>query len=177
MGLYEIDDRGPTIDPGVYLAPGSQVVGDITIGPGSSVWFNAVLRGDMQPVRIGARTNVQDLALVHATSKRHPCEIGDDVSIGHGARLHGCRIIGRAMIGTGAVLLDGSEVGEDSIVAAQALVRVGFKVPAGTLVAGVPAVVKRELTQAEREEVVRAAQRYAERARGFRERLRAAQRA
>lgn len=176
MGLYELEGRLPRVEPDVYLAPGSQVVGEVTIGSGSSVWFNAVLRGDVQPVRIGRRTNVQDLAMLHVTTGRYPCEIGDEVTIGHGAKLHGCRVLGRAMIGIGAVLLDGAEVGEHSIVAAQSLVRVGFKVPPGTLVAGVPAVVKRELTQAEREEILRSAQRYVEMAERYRKNLRAAQR-
>lgn len=175
MGLYEIDDRAPRVHPDVYLAPGCQVVGDVELGQGSSVWFNAVVRGDVRPVRIGRRTNVQDLCLVHVTTGRYPCELGDEVTVGHGAKLHGCRIVGRAMIGMGAVLLDGVEVGELSIVAAQALVRVGFKVPPGTLVAGVPATVKRELTAAERDEILRSADRYAELGRRYRERLRAAQ--
>ncbi len=175
MGLYEIEDRHPRVDADVYLAPGSQIVGEVTIGAGSSVWFNAVIRGDVRPVVIGQRTNVQDLAMLHVTTGRYPCEIGDDVTIGHGAMLHGCRVRGKAMIGMGAVLLDGAEVGELSIVAAQSLVRVGFKVPAGTLVAGVPAVVKRELTQAELEEIMRSAQRYSEMAERYRKHLRAAQ--
>ncbi len=175
MGLYEIDDRSPTVPPEVYLAPGSQVVGDVRIGPGSSVWFNAVVRGDVQPVRIGARTNVQDLAMVHVTTGRFPCEIGDDVTVGHGAVLHGCRIAGRAIIGMGAILLDGAEVGENAIVAAQSLVRVGFKVPPGTLAAGVPATVKRELTAGEVEQIQRSAERYVALAAEYRARLRAAQ--
>jgi carbonic anhydrase/acetyltransferase-like protein (isoleucine patch superfamily) len=175
MGLYEIEGRHPRVEPDVYLAPGSQVVGDVAVGAGSSVWFNAVIRGDVRPVSIGKRTNVQDLAMLHVTTGRYPCEIGDDVTVGHGAKLHGCRVLGKAMIGIGAVLLDGAEVGELSIVAAQSLVRVGFKVPPGTLVAGVPAVVKRELTQVERDEVLRSAQRYVEMAARYRSQLRAAQ--
>lgn len=175
MGLYEIDGRAPRVPADVYLAPGSQVVGDVQLGADSTVWFNAVVRGDVQGVRIGARTNVQDLALVHVTTGRWPCELGDDVTVGHGAKLHGCRVAGLVMIGMGAVILDGAEVGEGSIVAAQSLVRVGFKVPPGTLVAGVPAVVKRELTEAERAEIRRSAQRYVELGRLYRSKLRAAQ--
>ena len=104
-----------------------------------------------------------------------PGDLGDDVTVGHGAVLHGCQIAGHALIGMGAVLLDGVEVGEEAIVAAQALVRVGFKVPPGTLVAGVPAMVKRELTQAERNEIRQTARRYAEKANMYRAHLRAAQ--
>jgi carbonic anhydrase/acetyltransferase-like protein (isoleucine patch superfamily) len=175
VGLYEVEGRHPSVPADVYLAPGSQVVGDVEIGSGSSVWFNAVIRGDVRPVRIGSQTNIQDLAMVHVTTNRFPCVIGDEVTVGHGAVLHGCQIAGRALIGMGAVLLDGVEVGEESIVAAQSLVRVGFKVPPGTLVAGVPATVKRELTAAERAEITASAQRYCEMAVLYRKQLRAAQ--
>ncbi len=175
MGLYEVDDRRPQVPADVYLAPGSQIVGDVQIGSGSSVWFNSVIRGDVQPVRIGAGTNIQDLAMVHVTTNRFPCVIGDEVTVGHGAVLHGCQVAGRALIGMGAVLLDGAEIGEEAIVAAQSLVRVGFKVPPGTLAAGVPAMIKRELTAAEREQILASALRYQEMAKHYREGLRAAQ--
>ncbi|RMG15644.1 MAG: gamma carbonic anhydrase family protein [Planctomycetota bacterium] len=175
VGLYEIGTRHPSVPPEVYLAPGSQVVGEVTIGPESSVWFNAVVRGDVLPVRIGSRTNVQDLAMVHVTTNRFPCTIGDEVTVGHGAVLHGCRVADRVLIGMGAILLDGAEIGEGSIVAAQSLVRVGFKVPPGTLVAGVPAQVKRALSSAEREQIVASAQRYVKMAQHYRTHLRAAQ--
>jgi carbonic anhydrase/acetyltransferase-like protein (isoleucine patch superfamily) len=175
VGLYELGDRIPQVGPMVYLAPGSQVVGDVHIGSGSSVWFNAVLRGDVQPVRVGERCNIQDLAMVHATADQFPCEIGDDVTVARGAVLHGCTVAGRAIIGMGAILLDGVEVGEDAIVAAQSLVRVGFKVPPGTLVAGVPATIKRALTKAEREEILRSARRMERTAQTYRTQLRAAQ--
>jgi len=89
MGLYQIEDRAPRIAPSVYLAPGCQVVGDVQVGEESSVWFNAVIRGDVQPVRIGARTNSKDLAMVHVTTGRFPIEIGDEVAVGHGSVLHG----------------------------------------------------------------------------------------
>ncbi|MGE0706840.1 MAG: gamma carbonic anhydrase family protein [Planctomycetota bacterium] len=173
MGLYEIGDRSPDVPQDVYLAPGSQVVGDVAIGSGSSVWFNAVLRGDQHPVRVGARTNVQDLCVVRAAVA--PCRIGSDVTIGSGAVLHGCNVADRVLIGSGAVLLDGVEVGEESIVAAHAMVRVGFKVPPGSLVAGVPAEIKRELSPAERAAIRQSARSYVERAEDYRVRLRAAQ--
>lgn len=175
MGLYEIGGRRPRVHASVYLAPGCQVVGDVELAEDASVWFNAVVRADQQRVRIGARTNVQDLALVHATTARLPTVIGDDVTIGHGAVLHGCQVGDRVLLGMGAVLLDGVEVGSDSIVAAQSLVRVGFKVPPGTLVAGVPAVVKRELTDGEREAIRASTLRYVKRAQEYREGLRASQ--
>ena len=175
MGLYQIDDRRPQVADDVYLAPGCQIVGDVQVGAGSSVWFNAVVRGDVQPVRIGARTNIQDLAMVHVTTGRFPIEIGDEVTVGHGAVLHGCHVADRALIGMGAVILDGAQIGAESIVAAQSLLRVGFKVPPRTLVAGVPATVKRELTAQELGEIQRSAERYVAMAQTYRDRLRAAQ--
>lgn len=175
MGLYEIDDLVPQVDAEVYLAPGCQVVGDVQIGRGSSVWFNSVVRGDLEPVRIGERTNLQDLCLVHGTSRRSPCTIGDDVTVGKGAVLHGCTIGDLVMVGMGAVILDDAELGSESIVAAQSLVRVGFRVPPRTLVAGVPAVVKRALTKDELAEIRRAAAHQYEIAQKFRANLRAAQ--
>lgn len=158
--VYELAGKRPTIHSTVLLAPGSRVVGDVEIGEGSALWFNTVVRGDVERVRIGRRTNVQDLAMVHVTHGRYPCLIGDDVTIGHQATLHGCRVLGRVLIGMGAVVLDDAEVGEDAIVAAHSLVRVGFKVPPRTLVAGVPAMVKRDLKPEEIEEIARSAERY-----------------
>jgi carbonic anhydrase/acetyltransferase-like protein (isoleucine patch superfamily) len=167
MPVYEIDGKRPRIHPTVWLAPGAQVVGDVEIGESSSVWFNSVIRGDVERVHIGARTNVQDLTMIHVTNGRFTCLIGDDVTVGHGVALHGCRILGRSLIGMSAVILDDVEVAEDTIVAAHSLVRVGFKVPPGTLVAGVPATVKRDLKPAELEEIKRSAERYAEYARSY----------
>ena len=129
MGLYEIADSQPNVPPEVYLAPGSQVVGDVTVGRGSSVWVNAVIRGDQHPVPIGEDSNIQDSSAVRAAGG--PCQIGDQVTVGIAAVLLGCKIGDRAMIGSGAVILDGAIVGEESIVAAQSLVRVGFRVPPG----------------------------------------------
>jgi carbonic anhydrase/acetyltransferase-like protein (isoleucine patch superfamily) len=166
--VYEINGKRPRIHPSVWLAPGSQVVGDVEIGENSSVWFNSVVRGDVERVQIGARTNVQDLTMIHVTHGRFTCLIGDDVTVGHGVALHGCRILGRSLIGMSAVILDDVEVAEDTIVAAHSLVRVGFKVPPGTLVAGVPATVKRDLKPAELEEIKRSAERYADYARSYR---------
>jgi len=171
MPVYEIDGKKPRLHPSVWLAPGAQVVGDVEIGESSSVWFNSVIRGDVERVQIGARTNIQDLTMIHVTNGRFTCLIGDDVTVGHGVALHGCRILGRSLIGMSAVILDDVEVAEDTIVAAHSLVRVGFKVPPGTLVAGVPATVKRDLKPAELDEIKRSAERYAEYARNYRQGL------
>ena len=137
----------PAIHESAYVAGSAVVVGDVVIGAGSSVWFNAVVRGDENYIRIGARTNVQDNCVLHVTHKTYPLFLGDDITIGHGAVVHGCRIKNVCLIGIGAIILDGAVVGEQSIVAAGSVVKEGMIVPPRTLVAGVPAVVKRELTQ------------------------------
>ena len=137
----------PDIHESAYVAGSAIIVGDVVIGAGSSVWFNAVVRGDENYIRIGSRTNVQDNCVLHVTHKTHPLFIGDDITIGHGAVIHGCRIKNVCLIGIGAVVLDGAVVGEQSIVAAGSVVKEDMIVPPRTLVAGVPAVVKRELTR------------------------------
>ncbi len=140
------DGKSPRIDPSAFLAEGSVVVGDVEIGARSSLWFGAIVRGDVHHVRIGARTNVQDLTVVHVTSRTHPTVIGDDVTVGHRAVLHGCTIKDRCLVGIGAIVMDGAVVGPDAMVGAGALVPPGMVVPPGTLVLGAPAKVKRQLT-------------------------------
>ena len=139
----------PRIDPSVFLAAGCVVVGDVELGPGSSVWFGAVVRGDVNSIRVGARTNIQDQAVVHVTGGTHPTVIGDDVTVGHLAVLHGCTVKDRCLSGIGAIVLDGAVVGEESMVGAGALVPPGMVVPARTLVLGAPARVKRALDAGE----------------------------
>jgi carbonic anhydrase/acetyltransferase-like protein (isoleucine patch superfamily) len=135
----------PRIDPSVFLADGCVVVGDVELGPGCSVWFGAVVRGDVNTVRIGARTNIQDQAVIHVTQGTHPTVIGEDVTVGHQAVLHGCTVKDRCLIGIGAIVLDGAVVGEEAIVGAGALVPPGMVVPPRSLVMGTPARVKRSL--------------------------------
>lgn len=135
----------PRIAASVFLADGSVVTGDVEIGEDSSVWFQTVIRGDVNHVRIGARTNVQDHSVVHVSSGTHPTVIGDDVTIGHRAVLHGCTVKDRCLVGIGAIVLDGAVVGPDAMVGAGALVPPGMVVPPGTLVLGAPAKVKRQL--------------------------------
>ncbi len=136
----------PDVHESVYIAENAVVAGDVVIGENSSVWFNAIVRGDENYIRIGARTNIQDNCVLHVTQKTHPLFIGDDITIGHSAVVHGCRIKSRCLIGIGAVVLDGAVVGEQSIVAAGSVVKEDMIVPPCTLVAGIPAVVKRDLT-------------------------------
>ena len=125
--------------------PSAQVIGDVVIGAESSVWMNAVVRGDVHYIRIGARSNVQDGTIIHVMHDTHPTIVGNDVTLGHGVIAHGCTIHDRVLIGMGAVLLNGAEIGEDSIVAAGSLVTEGARVPPRSLVMGSPARVKRTL--------------------------------
>jgi carbonic anhydrase/acetyltransferase-like protein (isoleucine patch superfamily) len=125
-------------------------VGDVEIGPDSSVWFGCVIRGDVHHVRIGARTNVQDGSVLHVTRDRFPTILADEVTVGHRAVVHGCRIADGALIGIGAIVLDGAEIGEEALVGAGAVVTLGTKVPAGALVVGTPARVVRTLAADER---------------------------
>jgi carbonic anhydrase/acetyltransferase-like protein (isoleucine patch superfamily) len=139
----------PRLHPTVFAAPGCVVTGDVELGPESSLWFGTVVRGDVNTVRIGARTNVQDGTVIHVTTRTHPTVIGDDVTIGHRAVLHGCTVHDRCLIGIGAIVLDGAVVGPDAMVGAGALVPPGAVVPPGTLVMGQPARPRRPLTPEE----------------------------
>jgi carbonic anhydrase/acetyltransferase-like protein (isoleucine patch superfamily) len=141
--------KAPRIDPSVFLAEGAVVVGDVEVGAGSSVWYGAVIRGDVHSVRIGARTNVQDQSVIHVTGGTHPTWIGDDVTIGHRVVLHGCTVRDRCLIGIGAIVLDGAVIEAEAMVGAGALVPPGMVVPSRTLVMGAPARVKRALGDAE----------------------------
>lgn len=144
--LLKLPETEPSIDGSVFRAAGSVVVGDVQIGPDSSVWYNVVIRADVSPVRIGARTNIQDGSTLHA-DPGFPCVIGDDVTVGHKAVVHGAKVGNGALIGMGAILLNGSEIGEEAIVAAGAVVTEGTIVAPGTLVAGIPAKEKRQLDE------------------------------
>jgi carbonic anhydrase/acetyltransferase-like protein (isoleucine patch superfamily) len=126
------------------------VIGDVVIGPDSSVWFGTVVRGDVHRIRIGARTNLQDQCVVHVTRERFATEIGNEVTVGHRAVVHGCRVGDGALIGIGAVVLDGARVGEEALVGAGAVVGPGSEIPAGALALGVPARVVRMLSVEER---------------------------
>jgi carbonic anhydrase/acetyltransferase-like protein (isoleucine patch superfamily) len=139
----------PRIASSVYLAPGSVVIGDVEIGADSSVWFNAVIRGDVAPIRIGERSNVQDGAVLHVDSGT-PCIVGNEVTIGHAAIVHGTTVGDGVTIGMGAVVLSRSEIGTEAIVAAAALVPEDAVVAPGALMMGVPAREKRSLSEAER---------------------------
>ena len=139
----------PRIAPDAYVDESAQVIGDVEIGAESSVWMNVVIRGDVNHIRIGRRTNIQDGTVVHVMRETHPTTIRDEVTIGHAAVVHGCTIDDRVLVGMGAILLNGVEIASDSIVAAGTLLPEGFRVPPRSLVMGSPGKVRRPLTDEE----------------------------
>ena len=141
--------RLPVVHPTAFVDDSAQVIGDVEIGPESSIWMNAVVRGDVHFIRIGARSNVQDGTVVHVQHDTYPTTIGDDVTIGHGAIVHGCTIGSRVLVGMGAIILNGAVIGEDSIVAAGTLVAERTVIPPRSMVMGTPGKVKRALSDAD----------------------------
>ncbi len=150
----------PTVDPTAYVDQSAQVIGDVTIGAESSVWMNVVMRGDVHRIRLGRRSNIQDGTIVHVMRDTHPTTIGDEVTIGHGAIIHGCTIGNRVLIGMGAIVLNGAVIGDDVIVAAGSLVTEGTVIPARSLVMGRPAAVRRPLTDADLASILSYAENY-----------------
>ena len=158
--IIEYNGKKPALGRGVFLAPGSTVVGDVKIGDYSTIWYNAVVRGDVERIEIGAYSNIQDGAILHGTKGKYPVFIGDYVTIGHRAVIHGASVSSFVLIGIGAVVLDDVEIGENVIVGAQALVPPHTKIPPGVLVLGVPAKVVRELHEEEVSMIKEIARRY-----------------
>ncbi|MFG2954099.1 gamma carbonic anhydrase family protein [Streptomyces sp. NPDC048291] len=150
--IVGIGGREPKIEDDVFVAPTASVIGDVTLRAGASVWYGAVVRGDVEKITVGARANVQDNVTLHA-DPGFPVTVGERVSIGHNAVVHGATVEDDCLIGMGATVLNGAVIGAGSLVAAQALVPQGMVVPPGSLVAGVPAKVRRELSREEREGV------------------------
>ena len=147
--IREFQSYHPKIHETAFVAENAIVIGDVEIGEQSSIWFGSVLRGDVNYIRIGKRTNVQDGSIIHVSSKTHPTIIEDEVTLGHRVTLHGCHIETGCLIGIGAIILDGVRVGRDSLIAAGSLVTPNTKIPSRSLVMGSPARVKRELSDNE----------------------------
>jgi len=174
MMIHAFQDKTPKIPSTpsgratVFVAPSADVVGDVEIGHDSSVWFNTVIRGDVHFIRIGERTNIQDLSMLHVTRKTHPLIIGNEVTVGHHVTLHGCTIGNRILIGMGAIILDGAVISDDAMVGAGALITEGMIVPSFTLALGVPAKIKRALTEEEIAFLRKSAQNYVELAETYR---------
>lgn len=153
------ENEKPMIDATAFIAENATIIGDVTIGEASSIWFQTVIRGDVAPTRIGKRVNIQDLSLIHQ-SPDLPVLVEDDVTVGHQVTLHACTIRKNALIGMGSLILDGAEIGENAFIGAGSLVTPGTKIPAGTLAFGRPARVVRELNENDLEEMERIRQSY-----------------
>ncbi len=147
--IRAFDSLVPKLHPSVWVAPGAAVIGDVEIGQDSSVFYGAVLRGDVECIRIGERTNIQDQATLHVTEGRYSTWLGDEITVGHRAVVHGCRVGNGALIGIGAIVLDGAEVGENALIGAGAVVTPGTVIESGMLAVGMPAKMIRRLEQDE----------------------------
>ncbi|SEB72101.1 gamma carbonic anhydrase family protein [Paenibacillus sp. GP183] len=164
--IYSINEIKPCLDSSTYIAPGVQLIGEVTIGAESSVWFNSVIRGDNALIRIGDRTNIQDGCTLHVDPEK-PLIIGNRVSVGHNAILHGCTIGDGALIGMGAIVMNGAEIGEQSLVAAGSLIPEGKKIPARSLVMGSPGKIVRELTENDLAKIVNTSDHYVQQSRRY----------
>jgi carbonic anhydrase/acetyltransferase-like protein (isoleucine patch superfamily) len=154
--------KRPKLGRGVFLAETCAVIGDVEIGEESSIWYSTVVRGDVMPIRIGARTSIQDGTVIHVTSDVSGTIIGDDCTVGHSAIIHACTVEDFCLIGMGSIILDGARIGTGSLVGAGALVTPGTHIPPGSLVIGSPARVKRTLNDKEREQITYGAKHYVE---------------
>jgi carbonic anhydrase/acetyltransferase-like protein (isoleucine patch superfamily) len=171
MPTFPYRGQAPQIAADAFIAPTAVLIGDVTIGAGASVWFGAVIRGDVAPIRIGPGANIQDNCVLHA-DEGVPCEIGADCTIGHSAVIHGARIADRVLVGMHATVLNNATVGEECILAAGTLVAEGKHIEPGQLVMGVPGKAVRPITAAERERIVSGVAGYQERAREYLEYMR-----
>jgi carbonic anhydrase/acetyltransferase-like protein (isoleucine patch superfamily) len=158
--VLPVRNFSPQIDAGVWLAPNATVVGDVHLGPGCTVWFNAVVRGDVHQIRIGEDTNIQDGAVLHCTYEKADLQIGNRVSIAHQATVHGCRIEDEVLIGIGAIILDHAHIQQNCFIAAGALITPGMVCEAGGLYAGAPAKRLKDVTQEQVEIILKTAERY-----------------
>ncbi len=171
MPIYPYQGRWPTLGARVFLAPGAHLVGDITVGDDVSFWFHTAARGDVNWIKIGARTNIQDGTVLHVAHERHPLVIGEGVVVGHQAVVHGCTIEDGALIGIGARVLDGAVVERGAQIGAGAVVAPGHRIPAGHLALGIPARVARPLTEEETRRIADTVDRYAARKDQYRQTL------
>ncbi len=160
--ILPYNGKSPNIHESCYIAPDCVIIGDVSIGAESSVWFKAVIRGDINYISIGSFTNIQDGCIVHVTGGSSPTEIGSHVVIGHGALIHGCRIEDGSLIGMGSIILDDAIIGRGSLIAAGSVIKPGTVVPPNSMMAGNPALFKREVSESEMRNFVEWAQDYRE---------------
>lgn len=158
--ILAVKEIAPSFGENCWLAPNSTIVGDVVLGKNCTVWFNAVIRGDVHEIRIGDETNIQDGAIIHCTYQKAPTYIGSQVSIAHNACVHGCTIHDRVLVGMGAIVMDGAVVHSDSVIAAGAIVLAGTVVESGSIYAGIPAKKVKEITPEMREVIARTAKNY-----------------
>lgn len=169
--LYELGAQRPRIGNGVFVAANATVIGDVELQAESSIWFGAVLRGDIERITVGRGSNIQDGTICH-TDPSNPCVVGDYVTVGHMAMLHGCNIGDRSLVGIGATLMNGSAIGNDCIVGAHALITEGKQFPDGVVIMGAPAKIVRELDASDRAKLRANAERYVQRAQRYLQELR-----
>ena len=170
MALYELDSKSPQLAQGAWVAPNATVIGDVTLGENASIWWNAVLRGDNDPIRIGANSNIQDGSVLH-TDEGVPMDIGANVTVGHLVMLHGCTVGDNSLIGIGSVVLNRAVIGKNSIVGANTLIPEGKVFPDRVLIVGSPGKVVRELSDEEVAKLEKSAAHYVANARRYREKL------
>lgn len=161
-GVVSFEEHSPTFASGVFVAPGAHVIGQVTLGEDVNVWHNCVIRGDDMPIIVGARTNIQDLSMLHVTTGMFGCHIGEDVTIGHRAIIHGCTIGDRCLIGMGAIILDGAVIEDDCMIAAGSVIGPGKRIASGSMIMGAPGRLKRQLTEQELQMHVLSALHYVE---------------
>jgi carbonic anhydrase/acetyltransferase-like protein (isoleucine patch superfamily) len=165
--IYAFQERKPVLPEEYYIAGSAEVIGDVRLGNRSSIWFGTALRGDIEPIIIGERSNIQDNSVAH-TSRNQPVILGDDVTVGHKAILHGCRIGNNCLIGMGSILLDGCDIGDNCIIGAGSLIGQGRSIPPGSLALGTPAKVIRSLSEEDFDEIRGFAERYVDLQRRYR---------
>lgn len=166
--IYRFHDRLPDIAPDVFIAQSADVIGRVKISAGSGIWFGCLIRGDVDEITIGERTNIQDLSIVHVTGGKYPTIIGDDCTLGHRVTVHGARLKNHAFLGIGSTVMDDCEIGEFAMLAAGSLLPPGKSIPDGMLAMGSPAKVIRPISDAEREMILRIPQTYARLAQEYR---------
>jgi carbonic anhydrase/acetyltransferase-like protein (isoleucine patch superfamily) len=157
--IYTFEDRDPSLPQEYYVADNATVIGDVVLGNQSSIWFGAVLRGDIEPIIVGERSNIQDNSVAH-TSNGQPVVLGNDVTVGHKVTLHGCKVGNNCLIGMGAILLDGCEIGDNCIIGAGSMVGLNRRIPEGSLAVGTPARVIRQLSEDDILDIHKYAERY-----------------
>ena len=151
MSILSFKNKIPKINPDCFIAHNSTIIGDVEIGSESSIWFGTVVRGDVFNIRIGCKTNIQDNSVIHVTADKHPTLIGNQVTVGHSAVLHGCTVNDNVLVGIGSIIMDKTEIGEWSIIAAGSVVKPGTKIPSGKLWGGLPAKEIRDIDEKETE--------------------------